>query len=129
MKKKSRSTKQRPFNALREARVKLGLSQVELAGEFDIARTTVITAEQATPRQWMTIACLGLGSLRYLDAGVKSLSGHEFAALRIRLGFSPADLAEKLGFAESTITTWERSGPPVWAHPAMVGLSVLSVID
>lgn len=129
MKKKTKSKVQRPFNALRDARVKLGLSQVELAGEFDIARTTVIKAEQDTPRPWMTIACLGLGSLKFLDSSVKALSGKRFSALRERLGLTPAALGDHLGFAESTIVNWERTSPPAWAHPAMIGLSVIAIAD
>lgn len=128
MKKKSTSKKHRPFNALREARNKLGLSQLELATEFDVARTTIISAEKSSPRPWMTIACLGLGSLMFVDQGVKTLSGESFSSLRERLGLTPGSLGSKLGFAESTIMTWERTAPPAWAHPAMIGLTVLSLV-
>lgn len=129
MKKTTKSKKQRPFNALRDARNKLGLSQIELAEKLDVARTTIITAEQDTPRPWMTIACLGLGSLMFVDEVVKPLTGDRFASHRERLGYTPAVLATKLGFAESTINTWERTAPPAWAHPAMIGLTVLSLVS
>lgn len=115
-------------NALKDARTKLGISQQELAGEFDIARTTIISAERDTPRPWMAIACLGLGNLRYMDACVKAIDGARFKALREQLGLSHDALGKQLGFAASTILTWERTAPPAWAHPALIGLSVLSVV-
>lgn len=127
--KKKTSRKKRPFNALRDARNKLGLSQVELAELLDVARTTILSAEQDTPKPWMPIACLGLGNLMFVDESVRPLSGERFASHRERLGLSHAGLASKLGFAESTIKTWERTAPPVWAHPVMIGLTALSLMQ
>ncbi|MNG31851.1 hypothetical protein D3C84_1177300 [compost metagenome] len=77
----------------------------------------------------MAIACLGLGNLRYMDARVMAINGAKFRALREQLGLSHDALGQKLGFAESTILTWERTAPPAWAHPAMIGLSVLRVVE
>ncbi|WP_409286957.1 helix-turn-helix domain-containing protein [Pseudomonas guariconensis] len=113
----------RPYNALREARKKLGLTQQELAGILDVARTTINTAESGMPKNWMILACLGLANLKMLDLRPKVITGSELKIQRERLGFSPDELAHRLGFVAQTIIAWERKSPPNWMYLALIGLA------
>lgn len=111
-------------NPLRDVRAAIDISQKDLAEELGLARTTIISAEQVDPKPWLMLACVGLGCIRLSGDRVGQLSGPRLAQLRSDLGLSAEQLANRLGFAASTISTWERSAPPLWAHPAMVGLAV-----
>jgi len=111
-------------NPLRDARTSIRMSQKELAGELGLARTTIVAAEQADPKPWLVLACVGLGCLRLSGVRVGQLTGMRLASLRTQLNLSAAELGRLFGYAESTINTWERTTPPIWTHPAMVGLAV-----
>lgn len=109
---------------LKDIRAAMAISQKDFAEELGLARTTIITAEQNELKPWLLLAGIGLGCMRLSGNRVGQLSGLRLAQLRTDLGLSTEQLASKLGFAVSTIQTWERSAPPLWAHPAMVGLAV-----
>lgn len=124
-----KKNKHNAYNELRTARNKLGLTQQAFAEQLGVARTTISNAEMNQPRPWMVLACIGLSTLNILNADIKHLSGETFAQLRGRLQVTPAVLALRLGMAESTIVTWERRGPPLWAYPAMVALASVHMIQ
>ena len=111
-------------NPLKDTRAAIGISQKELAEELGLARTTIISAEQADPKPWILLACVGLGGIRLSGDRVGQLSGPRLTRIRTDMGLSAEELANRLGYAPSTINTWERSSPPLWAHPALVGLAV-----
>lgn len=124
-KKKQRGSEDTPFRA---ARRMMNLTQEQLAAELDVARTSIIAAEKGTQKQWLLMACLGLISMRITGAGSKAFTGAELKAKRLRLGFTPELLGERLGFAGSTISSWERATPPVWVEYAMVGLGSIELM-
>lgn len=117
------------FNDIRHARAQLGLTQLDLAEHLGIARTSISNAEKDEPKPWMYLAVVGLGSLLLMSADVKQLNGKGFSTLRQRLQLTPAALGSKLGMAESTIITWERHGPPLWAYPALIALSAVQLME
>jgi len=111
-------------NPLRELRKSIGLSQLELGEELGWARTTILTAEKSDPKPSLMLSTSGLGCLRICGERVMQLTGGQLAARRVKLGLSQKGLADALGYAESSIQTWERQGPPLWVHPALVALAV-----
>ncbi len=111
-------------NPLRELRKTIGLSQQELGEELGWARTTILTAEKSDPKPSLMLSTIGLGCLRISGERVSQLTGDRMAERRIQLGLSQKSLADALGYAESSIQTWERLGPPLWVHPALVALAV-----
>lgn len=122
--KKGRREHDHPLRALR---ITMGLSQQELGDELGLARTTILTAEKSDPKTSLMLSAIGLGCLRMSGQRVLQLTGKSMAERRSLLGLSQKDLAEALGYAESSVQTWERQGPPLWVHPALVAVAVTIV--
>jgi DNA-binding transcriptional regulator YiaG len=58
----------------------------------------------------------------YLDAELNRMSGDELCELRLRANLSQAEVAERLGVSQPTVSDMERGRRPVTAEAAMLGM-------
>ena len=94
---------------IRKRRLDLGLSQVELAAELGVSRTSVLSWEtdQAQPKIRYTPQIIAFLGYDPLETHPESLA-QELVATRRRLGLSRRKLALLLGVGERTLRSWER---------------------
>jgi transcriptional regulator with XRE-family HTH domain len=105
---------------LREARVRAGLSQGDLASLVGVSQTAISTWESGTarPREGARRRLLAALALRDDTSTVSTEELHDVSRprvvpeqlrdARIRAGLSQGDLALRIGVSQATVSTWEN---------------------
>jgi transcriptional regulator with XRE-family HTH domain len=95
--------------ALRDARKRLGLTQVQLAGRSGLSRRAVLEVENGGGSLDSLFAMIAVLDFRFAGLPKARTLGDQVRALRERRGWSQADLAVRAGVSKPTVIGIERN--------------------
>ncbi len=110
---------------LRHARKMLGLSQVQLGELLGVSRNTIRCWETGDGPAFRPLLCRGLRAYKALPHLFIELTGPCLAGIRVRMGMTQDQLADRLTVSRPSLSRWENDTPPSWVVFAVTAIAFL----